>query len=96
MKKIIMIAAMAVATLTANADNKNVDTLTVTPTPAMHCANCENKIKSNIRFVKGIKSIKTSVPEQTVVLIYDKRKADYADFVKAFRKIGYEIQKTEQ
>lgn len=31
----------------------SADTLTVTTQPQMHCANCEKKIKSNIRFVKG-------------------------------------------
>ncbi|MDY3820341.1 MAG: heavy metal-associated domain-containing protein, partial [Bacteroidaceae bacterium] len=25
----------------------------------MHCANCEKKIKGNIRFVKGVKKIET-------------------------------------
>ena len=29
------------------------DTLVVTTQPQMHCENCEKKIKSNIRFVKG-------------------------------------------
>lgn len=31
------------------------DTLVVTTQPQMHCENCEKKIKSNIRFVKGTK-----------------------------------------
>ena len=42
------------------------DTLVVTTTPKMHCEGCENKTKSNIRFVKGTKQIETSVPNQTV------------------------------
>lgn len=83
---------IAAAAYAGNKDNK-VDTLVVTPTPQMHCENCENKIKKNIRFVKGIKKIETSVPEQTVTLIYDKGKATYEDFEKAFSKIGYDIKK---
>ena len=47
------------------------DTLTVTTLPQMHCQNCENKIKSNLRFEKGIKSIETSVPNQTVTVKYN-------------------------
>lgn len=70
-----------------------VDTLTVTTLPQMHCQNCENKIKSNIRFVKGTKKIETSVDDQRVTIIYDGKKAKYEDYVAAFRKIGYEIKK---
>lgn len=69
------------------------DTLTVTTLPQMHCQNCENKIKSNIRFVKGTKKIETSVDDQRITIIYDGKKAKYEDYVAAFRKIGYEIKK---
>lgn len=71
----------------------SADTLTVTTQPQMHCANCEKKIKSNIRFVKGTKKIETSVDDQKVTIVYDARKAKYDDFVEAFKKIGYEIKK---
>lgn len=69
------------------------DTLVVTTQPQMHCQNCEKKIKSNIRFVKGTRKIDTSVDEQKVTIVYDSKKADYDDFVAAFRKIGYEIKR---
>ena len=46
-------------------------TLVITTTPQMHCAACENKIKNNLRFEKGIKSIETSVPDQTVTVKYN-------------------------
>ncbi|MEE1391779.1 MAG: heavy-metal-associated domain-containing protein [Segatella copri] len=42
-----------------------------TTTPQMYCAACENKIKNNYRFEKGIKSIETSVPNQTVTVKYN-------------------------
>ena len=71
----------------------SADTLTVTTQPQMHCANCEKKIKSNIRFVKGTKKIETSVDDQKVTIVYDARKAKYDDFVEAFKKIVYEIKK---
>lgn len=69
------------------------DTLVVTTQPQMHCQNCEKKIKSNIRFVKGTRKIDTSVDEQKVTIVYDSKKADYDDFVAAFRKIEYEIKR---
>ncbi|MBQ4035388.1 MAG: heavy-metal-associated domain-containing protein [Paludibacteraceae bacterium] len=66
-------------------------TLVVTTTPQMHCQKCENKIKSNIRFVKGVKDIQTSVEKQQVSISYDANKSTVADFEKAFQKIGYKI-----
>ena len=37
----------------------------------MHCANCESKIKNNIRFEKGIKEIETNLADKTVTIKYD-------------------------
>lgn len=36
----------------------------------MHCQSCEQRIKGNIRFVKGTKKIDTSVDEQKVTIVY--------------------------
>lgn len=94
MIKVLSTSIMATLSATAMAQTK-ADTLVVTTTPEMHCEGCENKIKKNIRFVKGTKKIETSVPQQSVTIIYDGRKATYADFEAAFRKIGYEIKEKE-
>ena len=51
------------------------------------------RIEREIRFMKGVKEIKTSVEEQRVTIIYNKAKATYEDFVKAFGKIGYTISR---
>ena len=84
---------IAATSLSASAQkSRQVDTLLVTTIPEMHCSGCEERIKENIRFVKGVKSIQTSVPEQKVTIIYQKNKAKYEDFVKAFDRIGYEIE----
>ena len=94
MKRCLIMMAIAITSLSASAQTDNqTDTLCVTTTPQMHCANCENKIKKNIRFVKGVKEIKTSVPEQKVTIVYQKGKSTYEDFVKAFSKIGYKIER---
>lgn len=92
MKKNISVALLAMLSLGAKAQAKT-DTLVVTPNPQMHCENCEKKIKSNIRFVKGTKKIETSVPNQTVTIVYDGKKSTYNDYVAAFKKIGYTIKK---
>lgn len=96
MKKILSatLLAMILATASASAETK-ADTLVVTTQPEMHCVNCENKIKKNIRFVKGTKKIETSLPNKTVTIVYDGRNAKYEDYVAAFKKIGYDIKKTK-
>lgn len=92
MKKNLLVAFMLMLAGNSFAQTA-ADTLVVTTQPQMHCENCEKKIKSNIRFVKGTKKIATSVKDQKVTIVYDARKAKYADFVEAFKKIGYEIKK---
>ena len=87
--------AIAMLSLSAFAQTK-ADTLVVTTTPEMHCEGCENKIKKNIRFVKGTKKIETSVPNQTVTIVYDGRKTTYTDFESAFKKIGYSVKKVKK
>ena len=37
--------------------------------------------------------IDPAVDEQKVTIVYDSKKANYDDFVAAFKKIGYEIKK---
>ena len=94
MKKTILISALVALTSLCASAAKNTaktDTLRVTTTPQMHCSGCENRIKQNIRFVKGVKKIDTSVEKQTVTIIYDKTKSTPADFTAAFKKIGYTI-----
>lgn len=95
MKKLFFISAISfLLTTNVSAQKANkVDTLQVTTTPQMHCSGCENKIKSNLRFVKGIKKIETSVCEQKVTISYDNRKCDYKTLEAAFQKIGYTIKR---
>ncbi|MCI6249861.1 MAG: heavy metal-associated domain-containing protein [Alloprevotella sp.] len=93
MRKYLLMMVLPIITMTTAAQKtQTADTLQVTTTPQMHCANCEKKIKSNIRFVKGVKKIETSVPQQIVTIIYDPRKSTYQDFEKAFEKIGFRIE----
>lgn len=92
MKKNLLMAFMLMLAGNSFAQTAT-DTLVVTTQPQMHCQNCEKKIKSNIRFVKGTKRIDTSVKDQKVTIVYDGRKAKYNDYVEAFKKIGYEIKK---
>lgn len=59
---------------------REIKTVVFTTTPQIHCAACENKIKNNLRFEKGIKSIETSVPDQTVTVKYNADKTTISFF----------------
>ena len=71
---------------------KDIKTHVVTTTPPMLCESCENKIKGNLRFEKGVKKIETSIPDQTVTIEYDAEKTNAEKLIEAFTKFGYEAQ----
>lgn len=82
--------------MSLSAAAKDLKTLVVKTTPEMHCESCETRIKSNIRFVKGVKSIETSIPQQTVTIEYDADKTTPAAIQAGFKKIGYETEVVEK
>ncbi len=86
-----MAALLGAATLFA----KEPKTLVVTPTPQMHCEGCENKIKNNLRFEKGVRSIETDLANQTVTVGYDAEKTTAEQLIKSFSKIGYTVKVIE-
>lgn len=71
---------------------KDIKTVVVTTNPQMHCEKCEQKIKGNLRFEKGVKKIETSVPDQTVTITYDADKTTVENLIKGFAKFGYEAR----
>ena len=73
----LMVAMIATA--------KDIKTVIFTTTPQMHCANCEAKVKNNLRFAKGVKEIKTSVEEQKVYVTYDAQKTNGRSFRRLLR-----------
>ncbi|MGN0068154.1 MAG: heavy-metal-associated domain-containing protein [Prevotella sp.] len=98
MKKTVIIGLMALLSMSAEAGTpgkQTVDTLVVTTTPQMHCAGCENRIKSKLKFVKGTRKIVTSVPDQTVTIVYDSRKAKPETYTEALHEIGYEARQVK-
>ena len=97
MKKTIIAIAIAAAvcgSATATAKENADSTVVFTVQPKMSCANCEKKIKTNLRFEKGIKSIATSVPEQTVTVVFNPKKTNVEAITKGFAKIGYKASPT--
>ena len=74
---------------------KDIKTVVLTTNPEMHCTGCEKKIKDNIRFEKGIKSIKTNLDDKTITIEYDADKTTVEDIIKGFEKIKYEAKEVK-
>lgn len=85
---------MLTATLSLSA--KDIKTLVVTTLPQMHCDNCEKKIKGNLRFEKGVKSIDTDVKKQCVTITYDADKTTPERIIQSFSKFGYQATEVKQ
>ena len=93
MRTKVLFVALALATVCFG---KDIRTVVLTTLPEMHCANCEKKIKENIRFEKGVKSIKTNLKTKTVTIEYDADKTNVQDIIKGFKKIKYEASEVKK
>lgn len=90
MKKIIALFILFTSVVATLSAKESADTTAVfTVQPQMTCQNCENKIKSNLRFEKGVKEIVTSLSDQTVSVTYNPKKTNVENICKGFSKIGY-------
>ncbi|MBQ9356249.1 MAG: heavy-metal-associated domain-containing protein [Prevotella sp.] len=68
---------------------KDIRTLLVTTQPQMHCESCENRIKGNLRFERGVKKIETNIPQQCVTITYDAEKTTPEKLIESFTRFGY-------
>ena len=91
MKRTMMLTTMMLTACVVF--GKDIKTVVLTTTPQMHCESCEEKIKGNLRFEKGIKSVETNVEEQSVTIQYDADKTSEEKLMKAFGKFGYKAEK---
>ena len=89
MKQTLLILLSSLVLLAAG---KGLRVLVMTPTPQMHCESCENKIKKNLRFEKGVVKIETSVEAQTVTVTYNPAKTNVENIQAAMKKIGYDTK----
>ena len=87
MKKVLILSAMMLTAIVGLA--KDIKTVVVTTQPQMHCSGCENKIKGNLRFEKGVKQIECNIDEQRVVITYDADKTCSEKIIQSFGKFGY-------
>ncbi|MCI5664073.1 MAG: heavy-metal-associated domain-containing protein [Mediterranea sp.] len=94
MKTRMIMLALAVGMSVASFA-KDIRTVVLTTAPQMHCENCENRIKSNIRFEKGIKEIVTDLKSKTVTIKYDAEKTNVKNIIAGFAKINYKASVVE-
>lgn len=94
MKKVLVLSAMMLTAMVTMA--KDIKTAVFTTSPEMHCENCEKRIKGNLRFEKGIKSIVTNLKTKTVTIQYDAEKTNVQNIVKGFKKIKYEANEVKK
>ena len=75
---------------------KDIKTVVVTTNPQMHCESCENKIKGNLRFEKGVKQIECNIDKQRVTVTYDADKTNSEKIIQSFGKFGYKATEVKQ
>ena len=85
-KMIATLVALLSVTAVAAKDFRTV----VFKVAQMECANCERKVKNNIKFEKGLKNFKTDLKTQTVTITYDAEKTNVEKLKEGFRKFKYE------
>ena len=94
MKKVLVLGAMMLTAAVSMA--KDIKTVVVTTEPQMHCASCENKIKGNLRFEKGVKQIECDIPAQRITITYDADKTKSQTIIQSFEKFGYKATEVKQ
>ena len=94
MKAKLLLAVLTIC-LSATAYAKDIKTVVLTTSPEIHCENCENRIKNNIRFEKGIKEITTDLETKTITIKYDADKTTVEAIIKGFAKLNYTAKVVE-
>ena len=90
MKTKRMMAALVVALLSVTAVMaKDIRTAVF---KVSHCENCEKKVKSNIKFEKGVKEFSTDLKTKTVSITYDAEKTNVDKLKAGFKKFNYEAE----
>jgi len=88
-RKLFIAVILVAFPLMLTAQDKNKNTETVKFTTSISCANCVNKIMTNLPQEKGVKDVKCDLATKEVAVTYQKDKNNPADIKKAIEKLGY-------
>ena len=84
---------MANASVMEAAPKKEVKTVVFNV--GLHCQNRVKKVRENISFEKGVKSLEINLEKKTVTISYDPAKTNEETLKKAIEKLGYTCGKPE-
>lgn len=84
--RFLLVSAILLSSMAAFAGNKVTDLFTLDHQMSQMC---EKKIKSNLRFEKGITKIETSLKDNTISITFDEEKTDPQQIIEGFKKIGF-------
>ncbi len=89
MKKVLSIILLVFAVALSASAKGETATAVFTLQPKMTCQNCENKIRTNMRYESGVTNIVTDLKAQTVTITYKPEKTSVEKLTAAFKKMGY-------
>lgn len=89
LKKLVLALLIVSFPALISAQDKGKDMETIKYSTSIDCANCVNKIMTNLPHEKGIKDVKCDLPTKTVTVTYQKDKNNSEQIKKAIEKLGY-------
>ena len=95
---IVTAVAFLLATSLVKAQDKKANTkeAQVVFSVSMDCHNCEQKIKKNIPYEKGVKDLNTALDKQLVTIKYQTDKTDKAKLKKSIEKLGFTCEEIKE
>ena len=91
---VLLLATNAVSAQVQKTNTRNKDAEVVFSVN-IHCDKCEQKIKKNIPFEKGVKGLTTDLDKQLVTIKYQTDKTDKDKLKKSIEKLGYTCKEVE-
>lgn len=95
MKKILSVIAALTISASFTIFAKDMKKAEYTLTPAMHCEKCEAKIKTRLKFEKGVSKIDANAKRGTLIVDFDADKTSADKIGKSLEKIGYKAKITK-
>ena len=95
---ILIVVAFLFASNVVSAQDKKVNDKEeqVVFSVSMHCVNCENKIKKNIPYEKGVNDLTTDLKKQLVTIRYRTDKTNKDNLKEAIVKLGYTCEEVKE
>jgi len=89
MSKLIALIIIIMIPLSINAQEKSKANVTVKYKTSIDCAECVNKIMTNLPHEKGIKDVKCDLATKEVTVTYQQEKNNPEEIKKSIEKLGY-------